>query len=540
MMSEDKKEKTITDRSGIFRPNRFGALWRFGAVAAIALVISAVYFGVRGSPTDTAGNASVIIPSPGDSTHAAGSKPSLFQSAYPKIDQPEPQGPSELEIKLSKVEDSLTSLDERLAALASIPPADPSAAFDAKVATLEASGKSIRGLLEKTRKENEDERAEEKRRRDALQMELTELRAQMMARPVSFGSSSTADEEAQAEAEHRREIARLRLEAELAAQERAAMRKLEEDIAAQEHTRRIELANIEKLQTAQFERAKFERDRELLELEARLRANEISVERAAAERERIAAKQKAETERLRTKAESVAAEAKAAVERREEAEKARRESGGIVIDDTGAAIGNSTQVVGIGETATTLSVTGTASRLLLEGTVIPGVLETAIQSDMPGSIRAVVDEDVWAADAGQIVLPKGSRLIGRYEAGLSQGQSRVLIAWSRIVTPDHRSIALNSSGVDRLGRSGLSGDVDQHFTTKFEAAFLISAVSAIGQFGANVGLPRAELREALNAGSETVTETANDALGEYLSIPPTIHIDQGTPINVFVQQDVFL
>ena len=540
MMSEDQKEKTITDRSDSFRPNRLGVLWRFGAVTAIALVISAGYFGVRDSPIDTVSNTTVSIPSPGDSTYAAGSKPSLFQSAYPKIDQPEPEGPSDLEIKLSKVEDSLSSLDERLAALAAIPPADPPAAFDAKVASLEASGKSIRDLLEKTRKENEDERAEEKRRRDALQMELTELRAQMMARPVSFGSSSVADEEAQAEAEHRREMARLRLEAELAAQERAAMRKLEEDLAAQEHTRRIELANIEKLQTAQFERAKFERDRELLELEARLRANEISVERAAAERERIAAEQKEEAERLREKTEAGAAESKAAMERREEAEKARRESGGIVIDDTGSALGDGTQVAGLGPTETTLSIAGNASGLLLEGTVIPGVLETAIQSDMPGSIRAVVNEDVWAADAGQIVLPKGSRLIGRYEAGLSQGQSRVLIAWSRVVTPDHRSIVLDSSGVDGLGRSGLSGDVDQHFATKFEAAFLISAVSAIGQFGANVGLSRAEFREALNTGSETVTETASNALGDYLSISPTIHIDQGTPINVFVQQDVFL
>ena len=116
----------------------------------------------------------------------------------------------------------------------------------------------------------------------------------------------------------------------------------------------------------------------------------------------------------------------------------------------------------------------------------------------------------------------------------------MLIAWTRAVTPDHRSIKLDASGVDGVGRSGLTGDVDQHFGTKFEAAFMISVVSAIGSFGANAALPRAEFREALNTGSETVTETANDALGEYLSIPPTIHVDQGTPINVFVSKDFFL
>ena len=539
-MSEDKKNKTITDRSTSYRPNRFGTAWRVGAVTAVGLAISAGYFGVKFTPTDATAKDGVSIPAPNDTNNAPGAKPSLFQSAYPTLDQPEPEGPSAIEIKLSRVENSLTALDERLAALAALPPANPSAAFEAQVAALEASGKVIKDTLEKTRKENEEEREIEKRRRNALQTELTELRTRMLTQPAPFGGSSDADEAAQAEAEHQREMARLRLEAELAALERVEMRKLEEDLAAREHTRRIELAAIEKQHTAETERAKFARDRELLELEARLRANEISIERAAAERERIAAEHKTEAERLRAKAEADAAEAEAEAIKREEAEKARRESGGIVIDDTGAASGSGTQVAGLGKTASAVSVGDDASRLLLEGTLISGVLETAIQSDMPGSIRAVVSENIWSADASQIILPKGSRLIGRYESGLSQGQSRVLIAWSRAVTPDHRSIALNSSGVDGLGRAGLSGDVDQHFGTKFEAAFLISVVSAIGQFGANAAFPRVEVREALNTGSETVTETASDALGDYLSIPPTIHLDQGTPINVFVQQDLLL
>ena len=539
-MPEDKNAQLVTDRSTSYRPNRFGTLWRIGTVTAVGLVISAGYFGVKFTPSDAAAKDSVTIPAPNDANSAPAAKPSLFQSAYPKLDQPEPEGRSEIEIKLSRVEDSLAALDARLAALAALPSASPSAEFEAKVAELEASGKAIKETLEKTRKDNEEERAAEKRRRDALQTELTELRMRLLTQPTPFGGSSNDSEAVQAEAEHKREMARLRLEAELAALERVEMRKLEEDLAAREHTRRMELAAIEKQHAAETESAKFNRDRELLELEARLRANEISVERAAAERERIAAEHKTQAERLRAKAEADAAEAKAEATRREEAEKARRESGGIIIDDTGLASSDGTQIAGLGATVSAISSADSASRLLLEGTLIAGVLETAIQSDIPGSIRAVVSEDVWSADASQIILPKGSRLIGRYEAGFSQGQSRILVAWSRAITPDHRSIALNSSGADGLGRAGLSGIVDQHFGTKFEAAFLISVASAIGQFGANAVLPRAEVREAFNTGSETVTETASDALGDYLSIPPTIHIDQGTPINVFVQQDVLL
>jgi len=510
---------------------------RLTAVTAVGLVIGGGYFGLKFSPADATNADKVTVPGPNDTADAQRAKPALF-SAYPKLDQPKPEGPSAIETKLGEVEGYLKALDERLVALAAIPPADPAAAFEAKVAALEASSKAVEALLEKTRSEEEDERAEMRRQRDALRMELSELRAQMLSRPTPFADTSDADEIAKAEAEHRREMERLRLESELAAIERVETRKLEEQLAAVEHTRRMEIAKLEKSHTDATDQAKFERERELLELEARLRANEISVERAAAERERIAAEHKVGEERARANAESDIAEAKAAALKFEEEERARRESGGIVIDDTGAASGGDIQTAAFG--GSVVASGESASRLLLEGTLISGVLETAIQSDLPGSIRAIVSDDVWSADASQIVLPKGSRLIGRYDSRLSQGQSRVLIAWTRAVTPDHRSIKLDASGVDGLGRSGLTGDIDQHFGTKFEAAFMISVVSAIGSLGANAALPRAEFREALNAGSETTAETTNDALGEYLSIPPTIHVDQGTPINVFVSQDFLL
>jgi len=538
-MSVENTKQTVTDRTKTLRPHRFSLIARVGVISAVALVVGGGYFGLKLSTADETRADKVTVPNPGDASDTQRTKPALF-SAYPKIDQPEPEGPSLIETKLVKVENTLAALDARLAALAAVPPADPSAAFEAKVVSLEKSTKAVEDMLAEVRAEDKEERSEERRRRDELRMELSELRARMLAQPAAFSGTSAADENAQAEAEHRREMDRLRLESELAAKERVETRKLEEQLAAVEHKRRLELTALEKTHAKAAERAKFERDRALMELEARLRANEISVERAAVERERIAAEHKAEEERARVKAEADMAEAKAVALKTAEKEHARRESGGIIIDDTGQASGGGSHTASPGSSASAAVSGDEASRLLLEGTLISGILETAIQSDLPGSIRAIVSEDVWSADARQIVLPKGSRLIGRYESGLSQGQSRVLIAWSRAITPDHRSIALGAAGVDGLGRAGLTGDIDQHFGTKFEAAFMISVVSAIGQFGANAALPRAEFREALNTGSETVTETANDALGEYLSIPPTIHVDQGTPINVFVSQDVLL
>jgi len=80
--------------------------------------------------------------------------------------------------------------------------------------------------------------------------------------------------------------------------------------------------------------------------------------------------------------------------------------------------------------------------------------------------------------------------------------------------------------------------VDRHFATTFEAAFLISAVSAISNLGSSGALSDEIANAAVSEGSATAGETVNDALGGYLAVPPTIHVDQGTPITVFVQRDL--
>lgn len=122
-------------------------------------------------------------------------------------------------------------------------------------------------------------------------------------------------------------------------------------------------------------------------------------------------------------------------------------------------------------------------RLITQGTIIPGVLDTAISSDLPGELKATISRDVWSADATTILIPKGSTLIGEYSPDISLGQRRVLVAWNRVITTDQRSVMIGSRGVDALGDAGLTGNVQHHFGLKFEAAFFISIFSGISSFG---------------------------------------------------------
>ena len=177
-------------------------------------------------------------------------------------------------------------------------------------------------------------------------------------------------------------------------------------------------------------------------------------------------------------------------------------------------------------------------RLVPQGRTIPAILETAISSDLPGQLRARVSRDVWSADATTILIPRGSTLIGEYSSDISLGQSRVLVAWNRVITTDQRSIMIGSRGVDALGRAGVTGNVQHHFGLKFEAAFFISIFTGISNIGSRTF--NNSDNGSFGEGSSQFGDSASEPLEEYLSIPPTIWVDQGENINVFVSRDLYL
>ncbi len=168
-----------------------------------------------------------------------------------------------------------------------------------------------------------------------------------------------------------------------------------------------------------------------------------------------------------------------------------------------------------------------------QGTVIPAVLETAIDSDVPGFARAVISQDVRGFDGSKVLIPRGSKLIGQYRSGVAQGQTRAFVVWSRILTPDGVSIDVGSPSTDPLGRGGLSGDTDTHFLERFGSAILLSVITS--------GLDALQDRSGTDIviGSSTqANQVASVALQKQIDIPPTIKVPQGTPLQVFLARDL--
>jgi type IV secretion system protein VirB10 len=185
--------------------------------------------------------------------------------------------------------------------------------------------------------------------------------------------------------------------------------------------------------------------------------------------------------------------------------------------------------------------------LVPEGTLIPGILETAIVSDLPGQVRAIVSHDVYSFDGRRILMPTGTRLIGEYQSEITRGQTRIFVVWTRMLRDDGVSVRLNSIGADSLGRAGLTGRVDKKFRERFGAAILLSIVGAGASYLTGYGSEAAagdsdDAQNAEELARETLAQTfsdmANQALGDSLRIPPTISVSQGERIFVFVRQDL--
>ncbi|MBV7266257.1 conjugal transfer protein TrbI [Erythrobacter sp. WH131] len=170
------------------------------------------------------------------------------------------------------------------------------------------------------------------------------------------------------------------------------------------------------------------------------------------------------------------------------------------------------------------------SRTIPQGTVIPAVLETALDSTRAGGARALVQRDVFSFDGTRVLIPRGSRLYGGYEANLQRGQNRALVQWTRLIRPDGVTIALDSPSSDPLGRAGIRGKVDTKFLQRFGGAILQSVLD-IG-----VGLAVNEATDGVFVALPGSTQ--NVQIAEPDAIQPTLKVKHGTSVSVFVARDL--
>ena len=169
--------------------------------------------------------------------------------------------------------------------------------------------------------------------------------------------------------------------------------------------------------------------------------------------------------------------------------------------------------------------------LLSAGTVIPCTLQTAINSTQAGFVSCVINHDVYSENGRVVLLDKGTKVLGQYSGGITQGQARLFVLWTRALTPRGVAIDLGSPAADSLGRAGLPGGVDTQFWARFGVGLVISVLE-----DASTIASRAVAGQGTYT-TEVPGNTAQTVLQNTMSIRPILKKNQGDTAAIFVAKD---
>lgn len=210
------------------------------------------------------------------------------------------------------------------------------------------------------------------------------------------------------------------------------------------------------------------------------------------------------------------------------------------------------------EVAITPTVVANMSNTIIQGKILTAVLETAISTELPGFVRAVVSRDVYAESGNNILIPKGSRLYGAYSSQIVRGQARVQIGWTRLIRPDGVDMNISFNASDQFGRAGIDGDVDNKYGSIIGNSILTSVLAVSGAIVAeklaggsatnttttdalgNVTSTGQASNKLIYDASKAVIDTVGQIIGNAVDTRPVIRVPQGTRITILANADITL
>lgn len=183
------------------------------------------------------------------------------------------------------------------------------------------------------------------------------------------------------------------------------------------------------------------------------------------------------------------------------------------------------------------------------GSIIPAVMIGGINSDLPGQIIAQVSQNVFdTADGHHLLIPQGSKLYGVYDSRIVYGQSRVLVAWNRIIFPDGSAITLESMpGTDGAGFSGFNDETNNHYFRIFGNALLMSLITGGTAWAVDTVTPKngtssntspSLQQQMTSALAAQLGQATAQTVSKGMNIKPTLEIRPGYRFNIIVTKDL--
>jgi type IV secretion system protein VirB10 len=191
------------------------------------------------------------------------------------------------------------------------------------------------------------------------------------------------------------------------------------------------------------------------------------------------------------------------------------------------------------------------SRVLTADRYIPAVLESTLNSELPGRAIAVVERPVFGEDERLVLIPAGSRVIGSYKSGAKYGQARLDISWSRILRPDGVTINIDAAAADVMGRAGVPGDLDSRSVEKYGSSFLTSVIAAAGTWAlagsSTISTSALGTTQTLSPRAQAANRLGNDTdalaqrmVQDNVDIRPVLTVPSGTRLVIIPTEDIWL
>ena len=179
--------------------------------------------------------------------------------------------------------------------------------------------------------------------------------------------------------------------------------------------------------------------------------------------------------------------------------------------------------------------------LLFEGTILESVLINRLDGGFAGPVECLLSTDVYSSDRQHLLIPAGSKLLGETKKVDTFGQTRLAVAFHRVLMPDGYSVSLDQfKGLNQIGDTGLRDQVNNHYLRIFGVSLAIGALGAVAE-GGTAGSLNASGSDIMRQGfAQGTAQSSAQILDKFLNIMPTLTIREGHRVKVYLSGDLAL
>lgn len=179
------------------------------------------------------------------------------------------------------------------------------------------------------------------------------------------------------------------------------------------------------------------------------------------------------------------------------------------------------------------------SLTLSKGTMIECILETRVDTSVPGMASCVIPQNIYSMDGRVLLIEKGTKAIGEYQGAVQNGLERIFMLWSELRTPEGLAVSLSSPTTDALGGAGMGGYTDHHWWKRFGNALMFSMVADGFEYMVNTANSNTTNNNVTyENSSDGMDEIIKAAMQQSGNIPPTLIKNAGERVGIFVARDV--